>query len=271
MRRLWQRLIDVLRTGENLDLYATVAAAVIVMMWNLFGVPDPGLVSSITLAVLGLLAVGLLANRSRLERLLRLQSRQANEVLLTDFPNMTTELERSSDIWISGQNLRRTAISFCVLFGGKLEKGAHIRILLVDPDGIAPELAAKRLRRSPDVSEYREEICQSLRDFHRLTQRVSERGQIELRVVDYIPPFGLFILDAGSSDARALVEMYPYKTGHRDMPKLYLTNADDVIWFEFFKEQYEILWNAGTCWHPAMSHRSDKAPDSEPHNAITVA
>jgi hypothetical protein len=131
MRRLWQRLIDVLRTGENLDLYATVVAAVIVMVWNLFGVPDPGLVSSITLAVLGLLAVGLLANRSRLERLLRLQSRQANEVLLTDFPNMTTELERSSDIWISGQNLRRTAISFCALFGDKLEKGAHIRILLV--------------------------------------------------------------------------------------------------------------------------------------------
>ena len=53
LNRIWQ---DV-RRGENIDLYLTISIAIILSLLNILNLANPILVESVTLAVLGLLAV----------------------------------------------------------------------------------------------------------------------------------------------------------------------------------------------------------------------
>ena len=66
LRHLW----DDIRKGENIDLYLTIAAAVIFVVLNLVGVASTSFLAPLTLAVLGLLAITNLGNRHRMEELL---------------------------------------------------------------------------------------------------------------------------------------------------------------------------------------------------------
>lgn len=236
IRDLWQKAFI------NLDLYITIIVVVTLVMLNLFNVANPRYVSSATLAILGVIAL----------RLSSLQNQPRREAFLYEYPDIEAELRKAKDIWISGQSLRRTATAYHGLFQKKLKEGSCIRILLVDPLGVGSELGAKRISRMPEVEDYRSEISLSLKDMCKLKEHAEKGGKIELRVLDYVPPFGLFILDANSLNSRALVEVYSYKydevSEYGDIPKFYLTAKDNWNWYRFFRDQFKTLWNEGEDW-----------------------
>ena len=59
LRRIW----DDIKQGENLDLYLTVLAAIVLAILNLAGFAVSSVVNSFSLAILALLAVAMLGNR----------------------------------------------------------------------------------------------------------------------------------------------------------------------------------------------------------------
>ena len=103
IRRIWQ---DV-RQGENIDLYLTVIAAVAISALSLMGVALPAWTASLTLAVLALLAVGMLVNRRKLEMIMAKTSAAHTAVtempLTTQFPpELGSDVESASELWLVG-------------------------------------------------------------------------------------------------------------------------------------------------------------------------
>jgi len=62
-----KRILDDIKHGENIDLYVTVILAIIISILNAIGLANSALLSSISLAILALLASAILGNRHRLD------------------------------------------------------------------------------------------------------------------------------------------------------------------------------------------------------------
>ena len=65
LHRIWQDIKNV----DNIDLYLGLLGAAVVILLDLLSIPMQGAMDSVTLAILGLVALGLLGNRWRLEQL----------------------------------------------------------------------------------------------------------------------------------------------------------------------------------------------------------
>jgi len=66
-KQIWEDI----RQGENIDLYITIAFAIVLTVLNLTGIASQSLVAPLSMAILGLLAVTALGNRYRIERVLQ--------------------------------------------------------------------------------------------------------------------------------------------------------------------------------------------------------
>ena len=64
LKKVWKGI----QRGEDIDLCATILVAFVVVILNLLGVVGSALVNSLTLAILGLLAISNLVSRYRLEQ-----------------------------------------------------------------------------------------------------------------------------------------------------------------------------------------------------------
>jgi hypothetical protein len=70
LKLIWQDI----RQGENIDSYIAIIAALGLSIANILGFSNQGLLASVTLAVLALLAVTNLGNRHRLDAALKRNS-----------------------------------------------------------------------------------------------------------------------------------------------------------------------------------------------------
>jgi hypothetical protein len=68
--KLLNKFWDEIKRGENIDLYLTVVASIILVILNLTGFASQSLVAPLTLAVLGLLAISNLGNRYQIQSLI---------------------------------------------------------------------------------------------------------------------------------------------------------------------------------------------------------
>ena len=71
MRHFIKQILDDIRRGENIDLLVTIALVLAISVLNGLGRASAELVSSITLATIGLIAIGFLVTRYRLEDIYR--------------------------------------------------------------------------------------------------------------------------------------------------------------------------------------------------------
>lgn len=159
LERIWR---DV-RSGESIDLYATIAIAFVVVILSLVSSVSSNVVSSLTLTVLGLLAISNLVNRHRVEELIKQIAESAQSFFLDEFPaDFKENFESAKEIWLVGVTLRGTIRDYYGLIERKLRQGHHFNVLLVHPDGAAIEIAASRYyaptgrdakRRSSQVQE----------------------------------------------------------------------------------------------------------------------
>jgi hypothetical protein len=111
---------------------------------------------------------------------------------------------------------------------------------LIKPEGAAMTLAAAR------ASDYaREEMVASLqRTRTRIASIALEKDvDVELRQVDYLPPYVLYAFDPESEDkATASVRLSNYKGSNAFRPTLLINKGRDGRWFEHFYQQFCDVW-----------------------------
>ena len=210
-----------------------------------------------TLAVLALMATTQLIDRFRILRSLearveRLASRNrehmaAGDLFIRDRPDLQERLRQARSIAISGVSLARTSVSLWPILQERLEQRVPIRIMLLDPDHSAADVASYRIQRHQDPVRIRAEIRHALGNFAALSeQKPALSATFQLRLLPYAIPCGIWIIDGGSAKAEIWVEMYTFRETVE--PTFHLLPHRDGEWFSLFEGQFEKMWDVSKAW-----------------------
>ncbi len=245
LRKIWEDI----KQGENLDLYLTVLAALILAILNLVGFALPSVINSFSLAILALLAVAMLGNRYRLDKLLESSQLGIDQVLHQDFADIqkeiTSRMENASDLLLIGANLYSTIQMHYLLLENRLRTGKQVRILLVNPTSNACEIVAKRRYRPITTEQYASQVKSSLQTLAALKKETS--GNLELHVIDDPVGLGGIFTDMSRSEGRVFIWNHSYKSKEVARPKLDLQKSDGY-WFEFYCDEARALWDDSVEW-----------------------
>jgi hypothetical protein len=246
-----------IRRGENIDLFVTVIVATGLVVLNLIGVAPQTWIAPLNLAILGLLAIAMLGNRYKVEEVLKNLNQESSSLFQEKFSSeLESNFEKSKELWLVGITLGRTIKTYYSLLERKLARGDHVRVLLVDPNGVGCEMAEMRVYGRPNVERNRAEIRGNLGDFCDLAKVTPDK--LEIRTINYPLGFGGFAIDPDTASGILYLEHYPFKTAGGSMPKFVL-RARDGRWYDFFKEEMRTLWENGEVWDCELSNYEVKS------------
>ncbi|WP_433439677.1 hypothetical protein [Nonomuraea sp. CA-141351] len=120
-----KRLRADLGTGKNLEIYLTAIIALVVGVLGVFDIVEPRSWGAATQATLALVAVNALGPRHQ----------------VTD---LDSQVARASEVRLAGVTLSRTVRAHVEDLRKALARGASVNVLLIDPEGSAPEEAERR-------------------------------------------------------------------------------------------------------------------------------
>jgi hypothetical protein len=236
LRHIWEDI----RHGENIDLYITVLFAILLAILVIIGVESPKWLTSLNLTLLALLAVSILGIRQQLEKINVALTQTSNGFLQKEWSKQEVdkELKEAENILLIGVSLSRTIRTNLSLIDLRLQQGAKIKVLLVDPSSAAAQIAANRL----PVSVNSDRICNDIRNSLLSLESIARiRKGLEIRVLNNPMSFGGIFLDTTTSKGIIYIEQYSFKMPYEDIPKFVL-RPDDDFWYNFFADQVLILW-----------------------------
>ena len=202
------------------------------------------------LVILTLLATSLLADRFRIIRKIDQKvkvlgeyiknSESAETFFIDRIPPLETRLLNAKSIAISGITLSRTSDSMLNIFEECINKGGNVRILLIDPEHIALEIAVKRFHKHQSVEMLKHESHHALNNFMSLSRKINDRNKFDIKLVRASPAYGIWLIDGDNINSEIWVELYSY----RDLPEptFHLQPYKDGKWHNYFLKQFELLW-----------------------------
>ena len=238
----FERIIEDIERGENIDLYVAVVAAIIVAILNFFGVTSQSLINSLSLALFALIASTILGNRHRLEDIRRMLEQSGKAKIVKDYPReqFDEDIANASEIWLFGVHLVGTLRHHRNTLEARLRKRKLVRVLVVDPNGAACAMAAAR---NPGKGSWlereRASIVTTLSELCEL--RKTSPGRLEIRIIDDPLMYGGCMLDPDSANGKIYIHRYSYQMGIR--PKFIWDRNSE--WFNFIKNELKSLWDRG--------------------------
>jgi len=151
--------------------------------------------------------------------------------------------------------LNRTVRNHAAAIAQCLERGGTVRVAVIDPDS---DVLGKAARRSttPDAPQI---FAHRLRPTLALLDELAAapgRGRIEVRLLDFVPAFGLLAVNGRRSNGRLHVDIYSHAFGGDD-PALTLEAGRDHTWYQHFLGEFEQIWDAG---HPRPASATGTSP-----------
>lgn len=227
---------------KNLDIYAAVVVAFVATIYAALA-PDSRFTGAMTLACLTVLLTAVIGMRFRFEALM---AAQQTEAIFWSLPeNLWQRMADAKEIFISGMHRNE----FLLANKNKISEGKKIRILIVDPDGQAIQMAAKRFSCEYDpqdtVAREKQNIRQSIALIKNLKQTHKDLD-IELRTIDFLLSFGVILLNPESPHNSAVfIEHYTFRNrGGRGRPKTEYGPGQE--WHKWCCEEAKELWKEGT-------------------------
>ncbi len=249
--KFFERIWKDLRNGENIDVYLTLAISIVVAIASVFGIAQNAL-TPLTLAVLALLSYAILGSRRKvnelIEKTLLSPTTTAESFLLTKKPNLEERLRTAKSIAINGITLSRTSDSYFSIFRNCFQQGGKVRLLIVNPNNPALEIASKRFFKHQDVNKVKREIEHALDNFETLFEQCKNKENYAIGLFSAMPPYGIWLIDAESPKAEIWVELYSFQEDEE--PAFQLLPSRDGKWFDFFQKQFELMWQSSEKWKP---------------------
>lgn len=250
MIKLFERIGNDIKRGENLDLYLTVAVGIVIGILSIVGIAPSTWIPGITLTVLAVLAFSALQNRHHFQESLLHSAEVGRKIRASDFLQLEYHLTdedfaSANKIWISGITLTRTTRNYMNVFSERLVAGAEIRIALTDSTkrALLDEWAIRSVVEG-DVTYWRKRFEAILGVIDATASVIDSKGKLEVGHVPFIQAFGLILIDPDKPHGVCYVEIYHHKSLERHAT-FRVSKNDDPYWFEHYKKQYEIIW--GLC------------------------
>lgn len=184
-----------------------------------------------------------------------LQYSLSKQKILRVFENPGEEIkpriQKSKIICLAGINLYRFIRSYDAAIDQSLSQGGTLRVILVNPNSSAVSMAGFRSASNTPIDEQLERINASIKF---LTRRFGKYGNFELRLIDYMLPYSLILIQSGKDkqqDEYCYVRILPFKESTTTAPTIYPDSKKDIFWFEYFKSQFEKIWGA------AINHKTN--------------
>ncbi|MFH1633246.1 MAG: hypothetical protein ABIG63_04440 [Chloroflexota bacterium] len=126
-----------------------------------------------------------------------------------------------------------------------MQEGVQIKILLIHPDSTAGILSSE----NTNVDNLKQDVNVSLGIIHELQSNSRKgKGNIEVRLINWIPSCGLIITDPDHPKGQAWVTVYPIypSASLSERPHFVLKQLEDEYWYKIFVQHYDKLWEMGS-------------------------
>lgn len=171
----------------------------------------------------------------------------AEDLFLKVLPDFLERLRAAQTIAINGMTLALTSNSFHSLFRQCAASGGQVRLIIIDPQHSAIDVAANRFNKHQDPQRLRRESEHTLDNLQALIEDETVAKGFHLRLSNFVPSYGIWLLDADTPREEIWVELYSFRA---DMePAIQLLPHRDGIYFPFFRQQFEIMWQASNPWN----------------------
>ncbi len=177
-------------------------------------------------------------------------------------PSLDQYVQGATQIDLCGVTLTSTVNKQFGNLRERLQVGAKIRILIIDPDSTALKMWAERSPSPDDTDYYRVRLDATLREIAHLFRSWEEiktlqgnsqkAGNLSMRLLSYAPSFGIISFNTNQDNGIVFVEIYPHKCGFKTPPTFELMPKRDGDWYEYFVDQFEEMWNTAKPWQPQL-------------------
>jgi len=241
IRNVWFEV----RNGQNADIYITLAISVTVVILGLIGSTNQNLISAAILAVLTGISFSILQNRRQNNQLQEtLQRLNRNRSKLDDIfsrsykvDNVKDDIRQAKHAFFWGITLAGPIRSIYHELAYALEHGLRVRVLLIKPSHESIKRASLRssYRDSRNVEH---DLIATLTTLVKLQDDAPTSARIEVKVIDYLPPWTFIQVDSSIS-----VALLPFMTRFDKRPSFLISKHEESHWYEFFLDQAESAWN----------------------------
>lgn len=252
--KIFRTVWNDIKAGHNLDIYITVGIAIAVAVLGVLGIANSDVIASAILAILALMAINLLLNRYENENIRKLISQQQSAIGLSErfltasyrLDSVKQHIASAQTAFLWGMDLARTVpmLEDSIIEG--LRSGLSIRVLLIKPgtgaDSTAVPMTSFRYsKEGKGIKAINQDIE---RNFCRLVRYRNSAGQgnVEVRVVNYLPPWTIIALNPDSLTGDMYVHLTPFRIPNDLRPSFQLSARNDDKWFRFFSDQFEQVW-----------------------------
>lgn len=235
--KLLQRIWDDIRQGENIDMYLTIAGALILSAVSLAGIAVGEKIAGVTLAVLALLAINTLVNRHKLDKILEQQT--GREWFFQEYPpSVNEDIENAKELWLVGYHLIRTMMNRAATFEAKLARNEKIKILILDPESEVTQYANESLYYPMSLEQFKGRIHDSLGAIRQFSREHPEN--VEVRLSSQPIPFGAYAMNIEQPKGIMYLELYKYKAKAEEPH--FILRKKDTPWFDLYHDQLLSLW-----------------------------
>lgn len=226
-----------------------VASLVDIFSATPFGLQNTEVVEALTLWLLTFIGGSLLA--------LNLSHKKEKENLQKEIQNLKNKLSPTLSHIVIPYDDRRNCLknlirlaqevwvlarSGCGMWDDYNEQFMHVtrrRFLLINPNDGAVKMISRTMQHWPRPSHedrYREDILALIKTL--------QNNNIDLRVIDYLPPYTMTFADPNSvGNGKVYIELATYSCNPDDRPAFIIEQSTDPELFTVFLSQYQLMWN----------------------------
>ncbi len=262
--KILKNILSNIVSGEKIDLYITLLAAIVLSILSILGIITQTLLLPIILATLVLLTISNLVNRNRLDNgfnnLLNLTqnfdklekkvskiAKLKNSADLyfktrVELPPLAKSLSNAKTIDILGSSLLSLSTAYQPILKNLKDIGAKIRLIISNPENEFLQNAITKCHDKQSPFQHVLIVKTALENFKSLVGENDNGGNVELRVTDQFQSFSYLGTDVLTSKGQIQIEFYLNEVGLQRDPVFILNALTDSHWYNEFREQFEIFW-----------------------------
>jgi len=265
------------------DIITMLLAGILVIRYYIQS-PDQRDITELTpwiLTILGLIAISGLWDRNRRLKRIEAASEEGRDLVkrytgrhvrADDFlkpgreifsQHLNEAIDSANIIQISGITLMSTTKKYSSQLIRRLNANALVRIIIVDTEESVLQQIVRRSWGTINTDQYLNRLKNVETLIYNIRDITRGKGKIELGHMQYIPAFGMIMLDPDQPNGTCFVEIYHHQSAEPE-PAFEIRAADDPTWFEFFRIQFGLLWNRcrlETGLESKEEVTSERAPD----------
>jgi hypothetical protein len=251
---------------ENIDFVITLFLVIIVAILDVFGdaLGDTldKLVRSLTLAVLGLIAVSLYLMKHRIEEITKANVQDLIYFSDKKPTSLEENLRDADEVWMLGVNMRKTTEGNFYHFLKKASGGGKIRVLIASPsEANVNEVTARFRDPGVTVKTIAGHFEEVLARYSEIKAAARSDDSCQVRLLDFVPPYSLYIFPRTKDDGVVYVEVYGHKseTGKSgSLPKFQVTERENFRWYRHFVDQFEVMWKQAKVYDEQVQNERTK-------------